>query len=404
MRFEETEIIKSSREYAEDVLLQLPEYFYYHNLLHTKEVTAAAIDIGSNSGLDYEEMEMVVLAAWYHDLGYSCSCDDHEEESIIMMEGKLRELNVPYEKIANIAEIIRATKIPQTPQSLCAKVLCDADLYHLSSEDYELKSEALRKELNAIKKHDISVAEWRKMNIEFLTKHNYFTPYAQARLKEPKKANLAKLRKGSIVNKEVTNLEKEIIKLKTKLEKAKSQTPDRGIQTMFNTTSENHITLSGMADNKANIMISINSIVLSVLVSVLFRKFEEYPHLIIPGIILSFVCLTTIVFSVLATLPTITSGTFSKEDIYKRRTNLLFFGNFHKMKLENYMWGMKELIKDADFLYGSMIKDIYYLGKVLGKKYRLLRISYTIFMFGFVISILAFIIAMLFFSPAREAL
>ena len=84
-------------------------------------------------------------------------------------------------------------------------------------------------------------------------------------------------------------------------------------------------------------------------------------------------------------------------DIKKKKTNLLFFGNFHGMKLENYEWGVKEMMKDSDFLYGSIIKDIYFNGKVLARKYMLLRISYSIFMFGFVASILAFLISMLIF-------
>ena len=156
--------------------------------------------------------------------------------------------------------------------------------------------------------------------------------------------------------------------------------------------------LSAIADNKANIMISINSIILSVMVSVLIRKLEEYPHFTVPAVLLTLVCLTTIVFAVLATRPNVTKGKFERLDITNKEANLLFFGNFHRMKLADYKWGMTEMLKDADYLYGSMIKDIYYLGAVLGKKYRLLRWSYTIFMFGFVASILGFIIAELFFK------
>ena len=156
--------------------------------------------------------------------------------------------------------------------------------------------------------------------------------------------------------------------------------------------------LSAIADNKANIMISINSIILSVMVSVLIRKLEEYPHMTVPAVMLTIVCLTTIVFAVLATRPNVSKGKFKRLDIVNKETNLLFFGNFHRMSLKDYQWGMKEMLQDADYLYGSMIKDIYFLGVVLGKKYRLLRMSYTIFMFGFVLSILGFIIAELFFK------
>ena len=81
-----------------------------------------------------------------------------------------------------------------------------------------------------------------------------------------------------------------------------------------------------------------------------------------------------------------------------KKTNLLFFGNFHGMSVEDYEWSMKQMMKDADYLYGSLIKDIYYLGKVLGKKYKFLRIAYNIFMFGFVLAILSFI-AVFMMSP-----
>ncbi|MFN5555439.1 MAG: Pycsar system effector family protein, partial [Chryseotalea sp.] len=160
-------------------------------------------------------------------------------------------------------------------------------------------------------------------------------------------------------------------------------------------TSENHVTLSGMADTKANIMISINTIILSIIVSVLFRKITEYPHLLAPTILLVITCLVTIVLAILATRPNIASGKFTKEDIERKKTNLLFFGNFHNMELKDYEWGMREMMKDYEYLYGSMIKDIYFLGKVLARKYKFLRLSYTVFMFGFVASVLGFLLMML---------
>lgn len=196
----------------------------------------------------------------------------------------------------------------------------------------------------------------------------------------------------------IAKLESKIEELKEKVKSAKELSPTRGIETMFRTTSKNHMELSAIADNKANIMISVNSIILSVIISVLIRKLEEYPHMTAPALMLTFTCLATIVFAVLATRPNVTKGKFEHDDILNKKTNLLFFGNFHKMSLEDYQWGMKEMLKDADYLYGSMMKDIYFLGAVLGKKYKLLRVSYTIFMFGFVLSILGFLVAQLFFS------
>jgi hypothetical protein len=285
--------------------------------------------------------------------------------------------------------------MPQRPQTMIAKVLCDADLYHLSTKQCEYKSNKLRAEWQMVERKNMTEDEWVQQNLVFMESHRYQTPYGQEVLQQGKKKNIKKIRKllepKSHTAKE--ELEEEVIKLRSKLEKAKAQKPDRGVETMFRTTSSNHIMLSEMADNKANILITINSIILSVVVSVLVRKLEENPKLMVPTIMLVITCLTTTVFAILATRPNVTAGRFTRDDVKNKRTNLLFFGNFHSMKVDDYEWSMKEMMKDSEYLYGSMIKDIYFLGKVLGRKYRRLRVAYNIFMFGFVVSILSFVLA-----------
>ena len=121
----------------------------------------------------------------------------------------------------------------------------------------------------------------------------------------------------------------------------------------------------------------------------------------IPTFLLVATCLTAMVFAILATRPKVSNGVVTKEDIQKKQGNLLYFGNFHEMSLSEYKEGMYTLMEDGGYLYGSMITDIYYLGKVLSVKYRMLRKSYNIFMFGFVISIISFLIATLFFDPIQ---
>jgi hypothetical protein len=181
-------------------------------------------------------------------------------------------------------------------------------------------------------------------------------------------------------------------------EKGMDKSTDRGIQTVFRTTSENHISLSSMADSKANIMISVNAIIISIMFSVLLGRLEYYPHLAIPTLLLASVSVATIIFAILATRPNITGGRFTEDDIRSKRTNLLFFGNFYKMELEEYNWAMNEMLKDKEFIYSSIIKDIYFLGVVLARKYHYLRISYTIFMYGLIVSVLAFAAAVLFYG------
>jgi len=166
----------------------------------------------------------------------------------------------------------------------------------------------------------------------------------------------------------------------------------RGVETMFRTSLRNHLALSSIADGKANTMLSINAIIISITVSVLLPAFEENPKLILPTVMLLIVCLITIIFAVLSTRPSITSGTFLKSDIENKSANLLFFGNFHNMALEDFQWGIREMMIDKDFLYGSLTRDLYNLGKVLAQKYRYLRVCYNVFMYGLIGSLLAFVV------------
>ncbi|HMV09739.1 MAG TPA: DUF5706 domain-containing protein [Cyclobacteriaceae bacterium] len=393
----ETELIRKSRAYAEDVLRKLPETFTYHNLKHTTAVADAAEEIGKQSSLSNDDLENVIIAAWLHDIGYEKDREHHEERSAKTATALLEGWGASAEKVKKVQNLIAATRMPQNPQNLAEQVLCDADLYHLSKKDIFECAQQIRSEIETFKNIRFeSDKEWNEYNLKFLKNHSYFTLYGRQVLEERKKKNIKKLKKmlnPKVDESYVKDLEKELGKLQKKLDKKLN--PDRGIETMFRVTSENHITLSGMADTKSNIMISINSIILSVVISVLFRKLEEFPNLLIPTLMLVATCLITIVFAILATRPNISSGKFTREDIKEKRTNLLFFGNFHGMELNNYDWGMREMMKDADYLYGSLIKDIYFNGRVLARKYKLLRWSYSIFMFGFVASIIGFTIALL---------
>lgn len=381
---------------------ELPAHFFYHDLTHTEEVVSAAGKIAKGEGLSDEEKETVEIAAWFHDLGHIYDCDCHEKKSAEIAREYLEKHDCSPTRISQVEGCIMATMMPQRPLNRMEAVLCDADLYHLSTDQFESRAKLLRKEWEEIKEEEFKNSSWLKINADFLSGHAYFTEYAKKNFEEGKQKNLAILKEemSNVKKERISDLKKKIASLEKKLEKTadKSNKPTRGIETMFRTTSKNHLDLSAMADNKANIMISINSIILSIIISVLIRKLEEYPHFIVPTLILTIICLVTIVLSILATRPNISKGKFTQSDIMNKKTNLLFFGNFHKMSLEEYEWGMNELMKDSNYLYGSLIKDIYYLGAVLGKKYKRLRVAYTVFMFGFVVSVLSFIVAEVFFK------
>lgn len=164
---------------------------------------------------------------------------------------------------------------------------------------------------------------------------------------------------------------------------------------MFRVTLGNHTQLSQIADTKANILLSVNAIIISVALSTIVPRLDspKNVHLIIPTFILIIFSVATIIMAIASTRPKVTSGSFTRKDIEDRKINLLFFGNFHQVPLEEYMWAMKEMMKDKTYLYDSMIKDLYYLGIVLNRKYRLLRTTYTIFSVGIIVSVVAFYLA-----------
>jgi hypothetical protein len=179
----------------------------------------------------------------------------------------------------------------------------------------------------------------------------------------------------------------------SEMDKDKSGLVSKGIQTMLRLTSQNHLQLSEMADSKANILISVNAIIISVVLGVLARKLQEETYLKLPSLIFLTSAVATIIISILATRPKINEGKFTAEDIAAKKTNLLFFGNFYKATYDEYSSAMKRMMVDTDYLYGSLVKDIYYLGVILGRKYKLIRLAYNIFMIGIILSVVAFIIA-----------
>lgn len=416
MNLASTSIVSAAAEYVRNLFRTTSKpSLFFHNYQHTESVVKACTDMAYHYELGEEDRTALIIAAWFHDTGYlSRPANDHEQGSVELVQSFIEKYEIPAEIGMKIISCIKATRMPQQPVTLIEKIICDADLFHLGLETYSEQSKALRQEVNAESGEIYGKEEWAAKNIRFLEAHHYFTDFSVQKLEAVKQNNLKKLRRKypeeiTIVRQQIKRnpelngskaeeIEKRIEEKNEK--KLRAERPERGVETMFRTTSSNHLKLSEMADSKAHIMISVNSIILSVTISFLLRRLDQNPNFIIPTVLLVLVCIVAIIFAVLTTRPNVTSGTFVKEEILHQRPNLLFFGNFHKMSLEDYSWGMKELMNDREYLYGTMIKDIYSLGVVLAKKYRFLRISYNVFMFGLIAAVAAFGIATC-FGPMR---
>ncbi|HVG12579.1 MAG TPA: Pycsar system effector family protein [Flavisolibacter sp.] len=393
-------LLSATRNYVTELFIQkMKPELVFHSLSHTEDVVEACSYMADHYQLQGDERDVLMVAAWFHDTGYSDGHGQgHEDKSIKLATEFLQSQEVDDKFIQRVSSAIAATRMPQSPVSQIEKILCDADLYHLATKDFKAKGSLLKQEREWLLHQKISKKDWRANNEAFLESHKYFTEYGQKNLEPKKQENLRSLKKKKDrKEEEETAAEMEAFPymygdLQKQDQKTADKNTERGVQTMFRTTSTNHFELSTLADGKANIMISVNAIIISVVLTILIVRLPYYPNYILPTIVLMATCLGAMIFAILATRPSINSGVFNEDDIRAKKTNLLFFGNFHQMKLEEYEWGMNELLKDKEYLYNSMIKDIYFLGVVLAKKYKLLRISYTIFMFGLILSVIAFVI------------
>lgn len=373
----------------------------YHNLAHTEEVVKATIQIGNHYQLNEKDFFIIFAGSWFHDTGYFEDPQHHERKSGELAVAFLKEKEVPADIRDAVLQVIMATKMPQRPTNLLENILCDADLFHLGSADFSDKRKLMHKEFELLYQAKLGKNEWRIRDIAFLEGHHYHTDYCSLLLNDQKAKNIEQLKAKlkdkameEIPSMTVIHPEPEVKEKEEKLLKKKDkERPDKGIETMFRITSANNQRLSDMADNKAQLLITVNSIILSLIVSLVLRRLEDNAFLIVPTFILLMVALSCIIFSILATRPSIPDGVFTDNDLERKKVNLLFFGNFYKMALDDYAKGMVKVMNDKEFLYGTLIKDVYSQGVVLGRKYKLIRKAYNIFMFGLIAAVVAYVVS-----------
>ncbi|MGI4887336.1 MAG: Pycsar system effector family protein [Janthinobacterium lividum] len=372
---------------------QLAPALTYHTLRHTTTVVKEARALAAAADLGPADTEALLVAAWWHDTGYLDVYDGHEYRSMERAAAWLAAQGVPAERSALVQSLIRATHRDEVAETELQQLLVDADMSNLARDDFQASAELLRTEWEVALGKTYASEDWAELQLTFMQAHHYHSDAGKARFG-----------KGFKANKKAQRDELKKIEKKTKKRaEAKTETlaqPKRGIETMFRTMYGNHMKLSDMADKKASMMISLNAVLLSVIItylgarsSVLGPSFTRNPMLAVPMGILLLTSLGSVVTAILSAQPDVTSFKWLKkspEIATNRRVNLLFFGNFTKLSLDNFQAGMRDLMREKDMLYTNMVTDVYYLGEVLARKYGLLRKSYSIFMVGLILTVLSF--------------
>lgn len=376
----------------------------YHNKHHVQDMHEVATLLAQSYKLTDDELVELELACWFHDVGYGEGAENHEARGATAWKSFAEAQGVLADRIDRVSNLILATKFESVPNGLNEQIIKDADCAHVGSKDFFAKSALLKREFETVDNKSISDRDWLTQNLKFLHTHKFYTPVAEAEFNPRKRKNILKVQKqlGDLIEYEESVKTVDLNTTDADIQQSMPSTrADRGIETMFRVTLRNHNNLSVIADNKANIMLSINSIMLSIVISSLASKLDTNTQLIVPTILLTATCLFSIIIAVLATRPKISDAPYSDEAFLNKKFNMLFFGNFFRLPLDKFEWGINTLMNNEDLLYSSLSKDLYFLGLVLARKYRLLWWCYNVFTVGMIITALSFIYVFATMEPAQ---
>ena len=170
----------------------LPSYLTYHNTEHTLYVLEKVIHIAHKEKVKTEDLELLKVAALFHDIGFTKTHLNHEEASCKIAKIQLKNYGYSSDKINKICGMIMATKIPQKPQNHLEEILADADLEYLATSQFWKISDLLYKEYKHFNTN-LSIKEWNKIQIDFINQHKFHTTYCKHYKKFRKLRNLKKI-------------------------------------------------------------------------------------------------------------------------------------------------------------------------------------------------------------------
>lgn len=164
----------------------------YHSASHTLEVFQCCFQRAVAEGLTFEERDRLLLAALFHDTGFLYQSHQHEKRSCAIAEEALRKLHFSNGEIEYIQKLILSTQLPQSPFDLPSSILCDCDLHYLGTSNYDQYSKNLRHEIE-VRNGLMDELTWLNLQIDFLEKHHFHTPWAQQTLENGKQTVLKEL-------------------------------------------------------------------------------------------------------------------------------------------------------------------------------------------------------------------
>ncbi len=380
-------IIFKAFEFVKDYLdTHSKAWHHYHNFNHTISVYNTVRLLGDLEQCSEVEVEILCIASLFHDVGICEKYEDHERISSQIAEDFLLKNNYSKDNINRVKQCILATKVGTTPQNLLEQIIKDADVNNIGNDSYKTVITLLRKELVEGEIESLTKLEWLEKGKEFASSHKFFTDSAKE-LFTPKKLDNIKW------------LDKQIAKTKRASEGlAKgNELDDKLAQTFYKTAMRNNTDLSALADGKANTMLSVSAVIITITIPMMIDALRKDMILVIPFTIFLLTCILAMIYATAATRPIKMMGMTSEEDIKAGKSDLFFFGNMFNMDFLSFKKGIKHVIKTPNYFDETAYLSLYFSSKALGGKFMKLRTCYTIFIIGICVSIFCYV-AVFFFT------
>ncbi len=368
----------------------------YHSYPFISEIVAKTEEIVKENAYSESVRNEAVLVAWFFHIGVLFNYTNPIPKSCELLQKFLIAKGLSQESTKNLVQIILSIGNQQQPSTKAAQSLYDAINACHFGVNYFVNNPLLKLERELVSGHQIQKNDWTQLQFQQLINARFFTPFGKVNFEPIVAQNI--LSQKQLLDKVENNPANYQQTLPRKFQHLERKLPNSGTQTFFRTNYRNHINLSAIADGKANIMITVNALLISVIISVLtYRNITETnPSVLLPAIIFLITGLTSLIFAVLSARPKVTSLNENSPPFDQAKKNIVFFGNFVKMDLDKYEDAMDAMFRNSELLYGNMTRDLYHLGMVLDKKYRYLTLSYNVFMIGFVATVLTFLILLFF--------
>ena len=349
-----------------------------HNWDYIEQSIQLANQIVQQEELEQEDIYVVKFTILFLYLGYIEDYQDPLLKSIVRAKTYLHQVGYParfIETVIGHIEYVRSGKI--ATDNIVRSIVSDVHYAYLGRKRCNRFLKSWWIESNINQQDKLGRYEWLKAKYNEFKEFEFRSTYARKKMEKRRKINLSKIKRKLL-----------------DLSESASLTNNKGALTMFKTALRNQVDLVNVADKKAAIMININAIILTLLLPLMASYIIDISRYILPTITLAITCGVTIIFATLATKPSKQKGALEDQTLKSGSKSLFFFGNFHEMSRTDYNQAVRGIITRKNVMESTIINHLFDLGRDLGRKYTLLRYTYTAFAIGIAITLICFAIMM----------